>query len=141
MEPMDPALSHVVTFVSATHAPVEDHRVAVSVPFNFVVGEQILPSGNYVITSRRKTPEFVCFGNRQKNVNIQTKGKPVQRCEQHTDELVFHKYRSLYFLTDIQFANSSVNIQFPATEAEKWIQAQAGELAPFPQQPVLIALN
>src|SRR5580698_8113087 len=71
MEPMDPALSHVVTFVSATHAPVEDHRVAVSVPFNFVVGEQILPSGNYVITSRRKTPEFVCFGNRQKNVNIQ----------------------------------------------------------------------
>ena len=142
METTTPAnTSHAVTFVSAGSASAEDHRVYVSVPFNFVVGDQILPSGNYSISSKRKTPEVVIFNNRAKNVYVQAEGQPKQSCEQHTDELVFHKYRSLYFLTDVQFAHSSTNVFFPTSPAEKWIKSQPGDSALFPYDPVLIALN
>lgn len=125
MEPMTTTLlSHVATFVTGGNTSGEDHRVSLIVPFNFVVGDQMLPSGTYQVISNRKRPEALSISNQDKKVHILTSGQPVQRDEIKTNEVVFHKYRSLYFLTDIQFANCSVSIHFPATKAEQFMSSE-----------------
>jgi hypothetical protein len=131
-------LSHAATFVMAGSASAEEHQIRVTVPFNFLVGDQLLPSGNYRISSRRSSPEVLSIGNREKNVHIVAKGQTTQSGASNTDELVFHKYRSLYFLTDIQFAHSPTRIHFPATAAEKRMQAQTEGAGLSPNEPVLI---
>jgi hypothetical protein len=135
------ALFLVASFISAASASAQDHRVKVTVPFNFTVGDQALPSGTYMIGSQNTNPAILEIRNWDKHVHILTLAQPSQRYAEHDNALVFHKYGGEYFLSDIRTENSSMNVHFPTTKAEKKARARNEEAGLFPSDPVLIALD
>jgi hypothetical protein len=122
-------------------ASANAYQVAVAIPFNFLLGDQILPSGNYLITADRKNPENMSIRNWEKNLSLQRRGWAMPWYAKERDVLVFHKYRSLHFLTDLHFAGSPVNIHFPTTKAEMWISAQPRRPRPLQNNGGMMALN
>jgi hypothetical protein len=135
------ALFVVATFIAAGTAPAQDHMVKATVPFNFTIGDQALPSGTYTIGSSVNAPSVLEIRNRAKKVELLSMGQPGQNNPRHDNTLVFHKYGNQYFLSEIRTEGSSMNIHFPTTKAEKRARAQVEEAGLFVSDPVLIALN
>lgn len=98
----------------------EEYRVTVTVPFSFVVAGRALPAGAYVISARRRNPESLTLWNWENSVHMQVKGWALKWYPEGTDTIVFHKFREMYLLTDIHFAQSLINIHFPAITAQTW---------------------
>jgi drug/metabolite transporter superfamily protein YnfA len=98
----------------------EEYRVTVTVPFPFVVAGRALPAGAYVISARRRNPESVSLWNWENSVLLQVKGWALKWFPEGSDTIVFNKFRGVYLLTDIHFAQSLINIHFPAITAQTW---------------------
>jgi hypothetical protein len=135
------ALFVVATFIAAGPAHAQDHLVKATVPFNFTVGDQALPSGTYTIGSRMTTADVLAIRNWDKKVNILSMGLPNQGNPGHDNTLVFHKYGNQYYLSEIRSEGASIDVRFPVSKAEKRARAQAEEARLFVDHPVLIALN
>jgi hypothetical protein len=135
------ALLIIATFIAAGPASAQDNLVKVTIPFNFTVGDQTLPSGAYTIGSRVTTPAILTIRNWDKNVAILSMGLPNQSNPGHDNMLVFHRYGNQYFLHEIRSEGTSVNVYFPPTKAEKRAKAQVEEAGLFVNDPVLIALK
>jgi len=135
------ALFLAVTVFSTVCAPAQDRRVQATVPFNFTVGNQTVPAGTYMVSSSLSAPDLVTISNWSKKAHVMILGLPHQQYKQHTNALVFHRYGGQYFLSDIRTADSSMNIHFPPTKAEKRAQSQREEAGLFSNDPVVIAFN
>jgi hypothetical protein len=135
------ALFIAANIIAAGPASAQSQTVKATVPFNFTVGDQSLPSGTYTIGSSVTSPDLLTLRSWENRVNIMTLGHPDQNNPKNADELVFHKYGNQYFLSDIRSANSSMNIHIAATKAEKRARKQVEEAGLFVSDPVLIALK
>ena len=131
----------VATFTAAGPASAQDYQVKATVPFNFTVGDQTLPSGTYTIGSRMTSPNLLAIRNWDKKVNILSMGLPNEGNPGHDNTLVFHKYGNQYYLSEIRSEGASIDVRFPTTKAEKRAKARAEEARLFVDHPVLIALN
>ena len=98
----------------------KEFKVTVTVPFPFVVAGRALPAGTYLIRASRRNPEALTLWNWENSVHMQVKGWPLKWYPEGTDTIVFHKFREMYLLTDIHFAQSLINIHFPAITAQTW---------------------
>jgi hypothetical protein len=127
------------TFTTAGSAIAQDGLVKATIPFNFAVGDQALPSGTYTISS--SMPDVLVIRNWDKKVAIMSLGEPTLGYSGHDNTLVFHKYGDQYFLSDIRTANASMNVHFAPTKAEKRAKSQAEEARLSVNDPVLIALK
>jgi hypothetical protein len=131
----------VATFIAAGSASAQGYQAKATVPFNFTVGDQALPSGTYTIGSGMTTPNLLAIRNWDKKVNILSMGLPNQGNPGHDNTLVFHKYGNQYYLSEIRSEGASIDVRFPVSKAEKRARAQAEEARLFVDHPVLIALN
>jgi hypothetical protein len=129
------------TFLTVGIANAQNNVVQATVPFSFTVGNNTLPAGTYRIASMASSAHVLGFSSWQKGVNVLAMGSPDQSNPEKADILVFHKYRNLYFLSDIRCADSAMNVHFAVTKAEKRARAQVEEAGLFVDDPVLIALN
>jgi hypothetical protein len=90
-----------------------------NVPFNFIVDKAELPAGEYVIQN---------FGSNGSAIAIQSRENHVAKvvlpnvCEssqaQQKTKLVFHRYGSEYFLTQIWTAGATRGRQLPRSSRE-----------------------
>jgi len=135
------ALFVLASFVAAGPAHAQDHMVKATVPFNFTVGDRLLPSGTYTIGSRMTTPDVLAIRNWDKKVNILSMGLANQSNPEHDNTLVFHKYGNQYYLSEIRSEGASIDVRFPVSKSEKRARAQVEEAGLFVDDPVLIALN
>jgi hypothetical protein len=135
----------IALFVAATFAagsaPAQDHMVKATVPFNFTVGDQTLPSGTYTIGSIRPSSNLLVIRNWDKKVNVLSMGLPNESKPGHDNTLVFHKVGGHYYLSEIHSEGASIDARLPASKAEKRARAQVEEAGLFVNDPVLIALN
>ena len=122
-------------------APAQERTVLATVPFNFTVGNQILPAGNYVLSSPSGSPILIHINNLEKKVHLMALGRPDQDPRNHSNVLVFHQYGGEYFLSDIRTENSSLNVHFPTSKAERRALTRREEAGLFPNDPVLVAFN
>ena len=134
------ALFLAANLIAAGSAPAQDHLVKATVPFNFTVGDQTLPSGTYVIRSSPNTPILLTMRNWDKNVAIMSLAASTQS-ETKDNTLVFHKYGDQYFLSDIRSEGASVHVHYAPTKAEMRAKSQAEEAGLAVPDRVLIALN
>jgi hypothetical protein len=119
------ALVLTATTTAADSNPsAQGYQVALTIPFIFVVGDRLLPCGNYLITANRATPEALSICNPEKNLQVRAKGWAMNWYPESTDAIVFHKFRNIYSLTDIHFASSSINIHFPTITTGIWMNAR-----------------
>jgi len=77
-----------------------------NVPFNFVVGDRNLPSGQYTISAVTQNVEswYDASGRGLFMINTLPMGK---EASQDTYKLVFHRYGDNYILTEVWSAGSS----------------------------------
>jgi hypothetical protein len=95
-----------------------------NVPFAFKVGTTQMPAGTYNIQNQLGT-NLVMVRNVQTGTSALAMGRQ-ESPSKKTDKLIFHRYGSQYFLTEIVGEKGSQGMVFPATRQEKELQvAQA----------------
>ena len=136
------ALVAAATLLMAGSAYAQlDHVVQANIPFSFSVNNSQLPPGTYTLWTASSTPRAINLANRDKGVHILALSMTVQDAPQKSSVLVFHKYGEHYFLSDIRSEESSTDLRFPITGAEKRARAQAEEAALRVNNHVAVALN
>jgi hypothetical protein len=95
-----------------------------NVPFAFKVGTTQMPAGIYAIQSNHGS-NVVMVRNVQTGTSALAMGRQ-ESPSKKTDKLIFHRYGSQYFLTEILGSQGSQAMVLPATKQEKQLQiAQA----------------
>jgi hypothetical protein len=95
-----------------------------NVPFAFKVGTAQMPAGTYNIQNELGT-NLVLVRNVQTGTSVVAMGLQKAPSEK-TNKLIFHRYGSQYFLTEIVGEKGSQGMVFRATKQEKELQiAQA----------------
>jgi hypothetical protein len=123
------ALLTLAGLVSAGSAFAQiKHEVRAYVPFEFSVGDRMLPAGNYVFDSE-STPAADNHVLLVRNIDhpqyaavtIGNDGSWAQTpfYKADTERLVFDNYGGQYFLREVHGQLVSLNLEFPATKAEK----------------------
>lgn len=116
----------------------QNHEVRATVPFNFAVGNKVLPAGNYSITSI--SDSAIEIWNRQRNASVLTQTFPDSNRASKGAKLVFRKYAGQYFLREILCESAEMNVGLPARKIEKRSRIDEAKLHNHGSQ-VLIALK
>jgi hypothetical protein len=103
-----------------TAAGAHAQSARANVPFAFKVGTTQMPAGTYAI---RNSPasNVVTVRNVQTGASAMVMGRQ-ESPSKKTDKLIFHRYGSQYFLTQILGSQGSPAVVFPATKQEKELQ-------------------
>jgi hypothetical protein len=111
--------------------------ISAHVPFDFTVGDKLLPAGTYVISTENANVIKIQSSDRRVAILSTTTsdGK-----ESKTAELVFNKYGDQYFLHEILCSSADMNMAVPASKQEKRARTQEASLSNSGQQ-VYLALN
>jgi hypothetical protein len=96
-------------------AQTRDYRF--QIPFDFYAGGQLMPAGNYTITqhaSSRATQIHDGNGNITTVLPLATINRVIGN-----NRLVFNRYGSLHFLTEMQWAGSNTGLKVRETQLER----------------------
>jgi hypothetical protein len=118
------ALFSVVVLMTAGRATAQSHSIEVKVPFTFIVNNTSLPPGSYFIDFDRMHPEVLMLRDRTHSVKAQDLGLRGSIGTGRPNTLMFHRYGSQYFLSEVRLGSASDGIYFPRTKLER----QAGKV-------------
>ncbi len=117
------ALFATATLMTAGSASAQSAMLKVNVPFDFTVNSTVLPAGNYTLGFDSTFPNRLIIQGRIRSIKA---GAFVQRGfigQGKEDSLIFHRYGSKYFLSEVGFDSASDGVSLPVTKLER----QAGE--------------
>jgi hypothetical protein len=129
-------LLSIASFVTAGRALAQNRAVQATVPFDFIVGNKLLPSGSYTITS--VSSGIIQIQNYDKHVTTLSTFSQDSH-ESRSGKLVFDKYGDQYFLAEILCPDAAVNVSFPSSKQKKRARTQ-GEVLHSSNQ-VVVALS
>ena len=122
------ALIAMANFALAGTSFAQSNGVRATVPFDFTVGNKVLPSGMYTV--EEESPWFIVIKNHDKPVErvsvVEQDGKKAAT----GGKLVFHKYGSQYFLSEVLSDRANMNVQVPVSKTEKRVKLQEAMIAP-----------
>jgi hypothetical protein len=123
------ALFAVASILGAGNALAQDHQVKATVPFDFTVGNKLLPAGNYTITS--VSVNQIEIRSWDQHVAMLSLTLADDKQSKNGSKLVFDKIGRQYFLTDI-LCPASMNVRLPSTDREARARRAAEEEAKIP---------
>ena len=112
----------ILAFATAGGALAQDLAVQANVPFAFTVGNQLLPPGNYYITT--PSSGVIEVRGRNNSVPVLTTTTYNGKALHNGAKLVFTKYGSQLFLTQILGPNGSLNVSAPSSNQKKRTRQQ-----------------
>jgi hypothetical protein len=121
-------LALLLTLALATTAVTargqSQHRVNANVPFDFVVGDKVLPAGDYVV-SAIAADTLAIQGSTDGAIRL---ANPTGR---RTDKiaLVFHRYGSTYFLSEIWEGRDNTSRQLLKSRQERVLERETARIA------------
>ena len=93
--------------------------ILTQVPFEFVVGDKVLPAGKCVVLAANAATETILIRNKDTKTSLFSSTLPSETRETAaTDELVFHKYGDRYFLSTIRLEGTRLVYQIPESKEE-----------------------
>ncbi len=99
--------------------------VVAQVPFEFVVGNKIIPSGECILQPASAAEEAILIRNTDAKVDAFTRASTAEtRKVAGANALVFHKYGDRYFLSAIQLEGTRTIYEMPQSRAEAEMKAQ-----------------
>ena len=111
----------------ATAQLTSSEKLVAQVPFEFVLGNKVVPAGEWIVQSASMDSKVIQIRNTDAAVAmlsmpilVESKQAPA-KCT-----LVFHKYGSNYFLSEVKIEGTRNGYQLPETKAEREIRAQNG---------------
>jgi hypothetical protein len=111
------ALFTLAALVTASGAMAQDGAVRATVPFDFSVGDKVLPAGTYEVWS--PWTNILELQDREKHVAMLTTTSDVSREWPKGNWLVFDRYGDRYFLSEVLCASGSINVSLRQSKAEK----------------------
>ena len=122
------ALLAIANFAMAGTSFAQSRAVQAKVPFDFTVGNHLLPSGTYTI--KEEPTGLIVIKNRDKAITMVSLVDPDGNKAAGGGKLIFHRYGSQYFLTEILCGWADMNVRVPASKTEKRVQLQQAMVAP-----------
>ena len=112
------ALFVVASLFGVGHAfAQEEYPVRATLPFNFTVGDKVLPAGTYTILQVRD--DLIEVRNQDGSVAVLSTAYPHSDLYPQNAVLVFNRYGDQYFLSDVVGGASAVNVNLPASKFEQ----------------------
>jgi hypothetical protein len=103
--------------VSATQA--QETGVKANIPFNFVVGNQMLPAGEYTIMNQGAVNEAILIRSDEHKAAMFSLTQPCSSSQPSAKtKLVFHTLAGRYFLYQIWTQGNDAGRQIPKSNAE-----------------------
>jgi hypothetical protein len=121
--------------LGSASAQSQSREVRATVPFDFTVGNKLLPAGTYSI-ARAKDGTIQIHNSKGQPVVItlaSQDGSPSKGCD-----LNFDRRDGQYFMRAVQCESAAMSIDFPASKLEKRIPVEVGKLHDG-DGPVLVA--
>lgn len=111
----------LAALVTVRGAIAQDHRIRVTIPFNFNVGGMSLPAGTYTISSEDLLS--IQIQNGKQSITVLSSAPAEDNASEH-DKLVFNRYGNQYFLSKILSSYASMNLEMPVSKIEKRARLQ-----------------
>jgi hypothetical protein len=120
----------LASLVAVQSASAQNYKVKASIPFNFVVGSNILPAGTYTFSSQDNLALHI--QNDKKHATVLST-VPVDGVLSESIRLVFNTYGDQYFLSKILCPSSNLNLELPVSKLERKARLQEVQLADLGQ--------
>jgi len=121
----------VVTIALATAVVSNAQRqLTANVPFDFVIGDKALPSGEYAVnraTSDGSVLTIQSADNKESAVRLTNSIQP--KSDNSNARLVFHRYGSTYFVAEVWAGGDREGRQLLQSKREKAMQKEIGRIA------------
>jgi hypothetical protein len=129
----------IAGLLTSGNVSAQDRGVQVTIPFNFAVGNSVLPSGTYIV--RSENPEMILVRNKD-HWKLAAMALTNQGDARYAGEgkLVFNRYGREYFLNQILCPSAAIVADLPTSRREE--RARTREEASLEQpERVLLALK
>ena len=104
--------------LGAANALAQDCAVRANMPFDFTVGNKLLPAGSYTIT--RVHNDLIELDNWDKRASAMSTSLPDSyEATNNRPVLVFDKYGGKYFLREVRGGFSGMNFDLPLSKSEE----------------------
>lgn len=105
-------------------------RVKGHIPFEFVVGNQTLPAGDYTVRSATDSGAALMIQNAQSSIATVRLASPIRPKTNKLDaRLVFHRYGQNYFLSEVWEGGDSTGRQLRESKQERAIKRELTSVA------------
>ena len=105
--------------------------IETQVPFQFTVGNRVVPAGKCIVQAANTAADTILIRNYDNKLSLFSSASVVEtRQAPATDELVFHKYGDRYFLSMIRLEGTRIMYELPESKQEAELRMQnvpAGE--------------
>jgi hypothetical protein len=117
----------IANFAMAGTSFAQSNGVRATVPFDFTVGNKLLPAGTY--SFKKQSDRMISITNHDKPIAAiglvnEDDGKFPDR-----GRLLFHKYGSQYFLSEILCQSANMNLELLLSKTEKRAALQQARLS------------
>jgi len=116
-------------------AQSQEHLMTVQVPFDFQVGEKLLPAGSYIIRRDPQMPNFLLLQCPDHKISMIVSTLPHSLPEQSSlGSLIFKDYGEKHFLSEVKVSKNSVMYSVVKSKAERRL-AQTTDAKPLRAGP------
>jgi hypothetical protein len=122
------ALLAIANLAMAGTSFAQTEGVQANVPFDFTVGNKLLPAGTYQIQS--KSGVVISIRNHDKPIAMLTTVDQDGASSKDGGKLIFHKYGDQYFLSEILCNSADLNVAVHPSKAEKRVRLQQAMIHP-----------
>jgi len=121
------ALLAIANFAMAGTSFAQFNEVRADVPFDFTVGDKLLPAGTYTI--KQEADRMIAITNHDKPIAAFSLVNHYSTNSQNGGELIFHKYGNQYFLSEVLCQSANMNLQVLPSKTEKRTGLQQARLS------------
>jgi len=116
--------------VTAEAQSVNGVSIRANIPFEFSVGDKLLPAGEYRIQQVNPSSDVVMLqiANANGEARVMVRVQSMRACDTNRTELVFNRYGSSYFLSTLAIEGSVDAWQAPKSHAERGVGRELAAL-------------
>jgi hypothetical protein len=118
----------LVTAVGSAYG--QSKQTVAKIPFEFVVGDKSLPAGEYGVAPFTSSGQVLRIGSTEDNQTALRLTSPIT-CASAPDngKLVFHRYGSHYFLTEVWNAGETTGRQLVKSKQQRAIEREMAAIS------------
>jgi hypothetical protein len=120
------ALIAIANFALAGTSFAQSTGVRANVPFDFTVGNKLLPAGTYTI--KEQSDHVIVIKNHDKPIAAVSLVNGDGNRSPNGGKLKFHRYGSQYFLSEILCDQADMNLRVPTSKTEERTALQEANL-------------
>ena len=108
-------------------------QVTAQIPFDFIVAERTLRSGQYQVTKANGAGDVLAIRSADRTEQLMRLSRPViaKNRQDKSAKLVFHRYGSTYFLSQVWVAGSDEGREFTKSRNERALENELKKIAVY----------